>query len=134
MALSFIVDCTKSFGSALLVSSPIVLASTIVDLAVQFGPWDYFALMLLTFVTVAAIFDVSVLRSLTSLALGLFLHLIGIDKLTGQARLAFDGPALIHGISTTMLAVGHFAMGEALYVASRFNNITERLEPVRGSV
>ncbi|MBV0881842.1 tripartite tricarboxylate transporter permease [Noviherbaspirillum sp. L7-7A] len=111
-----------------------LLAPTIVDLAVQFGPWDYFALMVVAFVTVSATFGSSVLRGLTSLALGLFLGLIGIDKLTGQARLAFGVPALMDGISITTLAVGLFAMGEALYVASRFKNVTERVEPVSGSL
>src|SRR6187402_463752 len=94
-----------------------LLAPTIVDLAVQFGPWDYFALMVLAFVTVSATFGDSVLRGLTSLALGLLLGLIGIDRLTGQARLTFGVPELLDGIEVTTLAVGLFAVGEALYVA-----------------
>ncbi|WP_420475739.1 tripartite tricarboxylate transporter permease [Noviherbaspirillum sp. ST9] len=111
-----------------------VLAPTIVELAVQFGPWDYFGLMVVAFVTVSATFGHSVLRGVTSLALGLFLGLIGIDKLTGQARLAFGVPALMDGISITTLAVGLFAMGEALYVACRFKEHAEQVEPVRGSL
>ena len=45
--------------------------------------------MMLALVTVSATFGDSVLRGLTSLALGLVLGLVGIDKLTGQARLAY---------------------------------------------
>lgn len=111
-----------------------VLAPTIVELAVQFGPWDYFALMVVAFVTVSATFGDSVLRGITSLALGLFLGLVGIDKLTGQTRLAFEVPALLDGISITTLAVGLFAMGEALYVASRFKGVEEVIESIRGSL
>jgi putative tricarboxylic transport membrane protein len=111
-----------------------VLAPTIVELAVQFGPWDYFGLMVVAFVTVSATFGHSVLRGVTSLTLGLFLGLVGIDKLTGQARLAFGVPALMDGISITTLAVGLFAMGEALYVACRFKEHEEQIEPVRGSL
>jgi putative tricarboxylic transport membrane protein len=111
-----------------------LLAPTIVELAVQFGPWDYFGLMVVAFVTVSATFGHSVLRGVTSLALGLFLGLVGIDKLTGQARLAFGVPALMDGISITTLAVGLFAMGEALYVACRFKEHEEQIEPVRGSL
>src|SRR6478752_6692747 len=40
------------------------LAPWLVDLAVQFGPWDYFALMVLAFVTVSATFGTSVLRGM----------------------------------------------------------------------
>ena len=41
----------------------------------RFGPWDYFGLMVLAFVTISATFGSSVLRGLTSLALGLVLGL-----------------------------------------------------------
>lgn len=110
------------------------LAPVLVDLAVQFGPWDYFALMVLAFVTVSATFGDSVLRGLTSLALGLWLGLIGIDKLTGQSRLAFDVPSLLDGVSITTLAVGLFAIGETLHVASRHLIGPQQMEAVRGSL
>jgi putative tricarboxylic transport membrane protein len=111
-----------------------LLAPMIVQLAVGFGPWDYFGLMVLAFVTVSATFGTSVLRGLTSLALGLVLGLVGIDKLTGQPRLAFGIPSLLDGVSVTTLAVGLFAMGEALYVASRYNGVADAVEAVRGSL
>jgi putative tricarboxylic transport membrane protein len=101
---------------------------------VQFGPEDYFALMCVAFVTVSATFGSSPVRGLTSLFVGLTLGLIGIDKLTGQARLTFGVPELLDGIEVTTLAVGLFAIGEALYVASRRKKEGETLEPVRGSL
>jgi putative tricarboxylic transport membrane protein len=109
------------------------LAPWLVEIAVGFGPEDYFALMCLAFVTVSATFGASPVRGLTSLFVGLALGLIGIDKLTGQARLTFGVPELLDGIEITTLAVGLFAVGEALYVASRRNRREERIEPVRGS-
>ncbi|HEY6133538.1 MAG TPA: tripartite tricarboxylate transporter permease [Rubrivivax sp.] len=111
-----------------------VLAPWLVEFAVQFGPWDYFALMVLAFITVSATFGDSVLRGITSLAFGLVLGLVGIDKLTGQSRLAFGVPSLLDGISITTLAVGLFAMGETLYIASRFTGVQEKIESVRGSL
>jgi putative tricarboxylic transport membrane protein len=95
------------------------LAPWMVKLAVQFGPEDYFALMVLAFVTVSATFGDSPLRGMISLFLGLALGLIGIDKLTGQSRLTFGLPELLDGVEVTTLAVGLFAIGEALYVASQ---------------
>jgi putative tricarboxylic transport membrane protein len=109
-------------------------APWLVDLAIQFGPEDYFALMCVAFVTVSATFGDSPLRGLTSLFLGLFLGLVGIDSLTGQARLTFGVPELLDGIEVTTLAVGLFAVGEALYVASRRKHAPEEIEPVRGSL
>lgn len=124
---SFVAGLVATIGLA-------VLAPWLVELAVQFGPWDYFALMVLAFVTVSATFGDSVLRGITSLALGLALGLIGIDKLTGQSRLAFGVPALLDGISVTTLAVGLFAMGETIHAASRFTGVQEKIEAVRGSL
>jgi len=110
------------------------LAPWLVEVAVQFGPEDYFALMCVAFVTVSATFGNSPVRGLTSLFVGLTLGLIGIDKLTGQARLTFGVPELLDGIEVTTLAVGLFAIGEALYIASARNKGEETVEPVRGSL
>jgi putative tricarboxylic transport membrane protein len=110
------------------------LAPWLVEVAVKFGPEDYFALMCVAFITVSATFGDSPVRGLTSLFIGLVLGLIGIDRLTGQARLAFGVPELLDGVEVTTLAVGLFAVGEALYVASRHKHATETVEPVRGSL
>jgi putative tricarboxylic transport membrane protein len=124
-----------SFVAGTLATIGIVfLAPWLVEIAVNFGPEDYFALMCVAFITVSATFGNSPIRGLTSLFLGLTLGLIGIDKLTGQARLAFGLPELLDGVEVTTLAVGLFAIGEALHVASRRNKQDDVLEPVRGSL
>jgi putative tricarboxylic transport membrane protein len=110
------------------------LAPWLVQIAVKFGPWDYFALMIVAFVTVSATFGDSPLRGLTSLFLGIALGLIGIDKLTGQARLTFGVPELLNGIEVTTLAVGLFAVGEAFYVASKRFRDPEEIIPIKGSL
>jgi putative tricarboxylic transport membrane protein len=124
-----------SFVAGTLATIGIVfLAPWLVEIAINFGPEDYFALMCVAFITVSATFGSSPIRGLTSLFLGLTLGLIGIDKLTGQARLAFGLPELLDGVEVTTLAVGLFAIGEALHVASRRNKQDDVLEPVRGSL
>src|SRR6187455_1581767 len=124
-----------SFVAGTLATLGIVfLAPWLVEVAIQFGPEDYFALMCIAFITVSATFGDSPVRGLTSLFIGLTLGLIGIDKLTGQARLTFGVPELLDGVEVTTLAVGLFAVGEALYVASRRHHAEEKLEPVRGSL
>jgi putative tricarboxylic transport membrane protein len=110
------------------------LAPLIVSFALSFGPAEYFALMVLAFVTVSAAFGDSALRGLTALALGLTLGLIGIDLQTGQARLAFGVPNLLDGIEVTTLAVALFAIGEALVVAGAGGRVPATIEAVKGSV
>jgi putative tricarboxylic transport membrane protein len=107
-----------------------LVAPTIAELAVQLGPQDYVALMVVAFLTVAALLGSSPSRGLASLAIGLFLGLIGTDTLTGQQRFTFGVPALADGIDVVVVAVGVFAVGEALYVASRMRRGPIPVTPV----
>jgi putative tricarboxylic transport membrane protein len=109
-----------------------VLAPTIADLAVTLGPPDYFALMVVAFITVAALLGSSISRGLAALALGLFLGLVGTDTLTGQPRLTLGLSTLSDGIDVVIVAVGVFAVGEALYVASRLRHGPVEVVPVGG--
>jgi putative tricarboxylic transport membrane protein len=93
------------------------LAEPVVNLALKFGPADYFCLMVLSFVTVAAVLGNSAVRGITALAVGIFLGMIGIDNQTGQARFTFGIAELYDGINVIVVAVGLFAVGETLYLA-----------------
>jgi putative tricarboxylic transport membrane protein len=110
------------------------LAPHVVKLALVFGPREYFALMVLAFVTVSAAFGDSTRKGLVSLFLGLALAIIGIDGLTGQARLSFGVPQLLDGVEVTTLAVAMFAIGEALFVAAQGARPEDKVLAVKGSV
>jgi putative tricarboxylic transport membrane protein len=109
------------------------LAPFLVGIALRFGPAEYFALMVLAFTTVSAVLGASRLRGGISLLVGLALGLIGIDTQTGQARYTLGIPALLDGVGVVLVVVGLFAVGETLYVASRFRGAAEVI-PIRGSV
>jgi putative tricarboxylic transport membrane protein len=89
----------------------------IADLGLRLTPADYFALMVLALGTVSAVMGSSVTRGLISLSVGLAIGLVGIDLLTGSQRLTFGNPYALDGISTVIVIVSIFAVGEALYVA-----------------
>jgi putative tricarboxylic transport membrane protein len=90
--------------------------------------------MVLAFVTVTSLVGRSVVRGLCSLFLGIAVGMVGIDALTGQARYSFDVPELYDGIEVVALAVGLFAIAEALYTAARHRGTTEELVPLRGKI
>jgi len=90
-------------------------APLIAEYAVRLGPPEYFLLMLLAFTTVSAVLGKSTLRGLTALFIGLAIGLIGIDQISGQARYTAGVPELTDGIEVVLIAVGLFAVGEALY-------------------
>jgi len=124
-----------SFVAGLLATIALAfLAPVVVKLALAFGPREYFALMVVAFVTVSATFGDSVLRGLTALFIGLAIGLVGIDTQTGAARLSFGIPDLLDKIDVTTVAVAMFAVGESLYLVANGSRIAEKVEAVRGSL
>ncbi len=108
---SFIAGTLGTLGLAL-------LAPVIVKLAVQMGAPDYFAVMVLAFIAVTTVLGSSKVRGLASLGVGLLIGTIGIDPTSGQQRLTLGIPELADGIDVVVVAVGLFAIGEALWVAA----------------
>jgi putative tricarboxylic transport membrane protein len=111
-----------------------LFAPVVANVALAFQPADYFALMVLAFVSVSALVGRSLLRGATSLFIGLFIGTVGIDVLTGQARLTFGVTELLDGLNIVVVAVGLFAVGEALSVASRMRSERGDVLAVKGRV
>ena len=107
-----------------------IAAPTLADLAVKIGPPDYVALTVVALLTVSALLGTSVSRGVAALSLGLLVGLIGTDSLTGQRRFTMDLPVLTDGIDVVTFAVGVFAVGEALWVASRLRHGPLHIIPI----
>jgi putative tricarboxylic transport membrane protein len=94
-----------------------LFAPGLAEFALRFGPPEYFALILLAFTTVSSVLGQSMLRGMTSLLLGLSVGIIGIDQISGQARFTLNNvPELVDGIEVVLVAVGLFAVAEAMYL------------------
>jgi putative tricarboxylic transport membrane protein len=109
-------------------------APAMAKLAEGFQPADYFALMVLAFVSVTALVGDSLLRGFTSLFLGVAIGLVGLDELTGQPRYTFGLSQLLDGLDVVPVAVGLFAVTEVFYVGARLRRTKEEILPLRGKV
>ena len=98
-------------GTALLV----FFAPRIAEMALLFGPAEYFSLITLGFVSVASVLGSDIRKGVISLLFGLAIGLIGIDLQTGQPRFTFGFAFLLDGINVVVFVVGLFAIGESLY-------------------
>ncbi|QLL24626.1 tripartite tricarboxylate transporter TctA [Actinobacteria bacterium IMCC26103] len=107
-------------------------APSIADLAIKVGAADYVALMLVAFTTVSSLLGSSQIRGFISLAVGLVLGLVGADLQSGLARLTFGNQSAVEGIETVPVIVAIFALGEALYIASRFKEVGWKILPMKG--
>jgi len=100
----------------------IALAKPLSNVALKFGPAEYFSLMLLGLGAVSGLAGKSVTKALIMTVCGLLLGTIGIDSVSGIARFTFDVPWLFQGIEFLTIAVGLFALGEV------FKTILEKEE------
>jgi putative tricarboxylic transport membrane protein len=94
-----------------------LFAPFLAEFAVRLGPPEYFCLMLLAFTTVSAVLGQSALRGLAALFLGISLGLVGIDQITAQVRYTGGVLEFMDGVEVVLVAVGLFAVTEALYNA-----------------
>lgn len=89
-----------------------LFAPPLAEMALKFGPADYFSLMVFGLVVAVVLARGSLLHALGMVVLGLLLGLIGTDVNSGLARYTFDLPELADGIGFVVVAMGMFGIGE----------------------
>jgi putative tricarboxylic transport membrane protein len=91
-----------------------LLSPVLAEFALQFGPPEYFALILLGFTSISAIGGSSLVKGLTSVVLGILISTVGLDIMTGRPRFTFGEDWLLGGVDFIVAAVGLFGIGEIL--------------------
>ena len=107
-----------------------VAAPPLADLAVTFGPPEYFALMVLGLTTLASLTGGSMLKGMLMAVAGLMLGTVGIDLMIGAPRFTFENVNLMDGIDFLPVAVGLFALGELMFNLYR----PIRVEPIKAKL
>jgi putative tricarboxylic transport membrane protein len=104
---SFVAGCVSTLVVALF-SPPLA------EVALKFGPADYFSLMVFGLVGAVVLARGSLRKAVAMVVLGLLLGLIGTDVNSGVIRFSFGIPALAEGISFVALAMGLFGIAEVV--------------------
>ena len=91
-----------------------LFAPPLANVALEFGPAEYFSLMVLGLVASVALASGSLLKAFTMIVLGLLLGLVGTDVETGTPRFTFDLPEIADGLNFVALAMGVFGLGEII--------------------
>ena len=106
---------TSSFVGALFSVVLITLfAPILAEIALKFGPPEFFAIQLLTFSSFIGLGGGNPLKSLVSILLGFILASAGLDIVTGQLRLTFGITELMKGFDFIVAVIGLFGIGEIL--------------------
>jgi putative tricarboxylic transport membrane protein len=97
----------------------VLLALPLTQLALRFGPPEFFALMLVGLSLVTGLAGRSLIRALVSAVLGLLIAMVGIDPVIGSPRFTFGDVHLLGGIEAVVVAMGLFGVGEILLSLER---------------
>lgn len=108
-----------SVGIILLMSFGPLIAQN----AYNFGPREFFGLMLLGLVAASTMSSGSAIKGLGMTCLGILVGLVGADVMTGTPRFTFDLFHLYDGISMAVLALGLFGVAEV--IASMRTGVTD---------
>ncbi|MBP1154904.1 MULTISPECIES: tripartite tricarboxylate transporter permease [unclassified Paenibacillus] len=90
------------------------LGPPLAELALQFGPAEFFALMILGLTMVIGLMGKSFIRGMISAVFGLSLALIGQDPISGAVRFTFGEPRLMNGLDFVTIAMGLFGLSEIM--------------------
>ena len=89
-----------------------LFAPPLTTVALQFGPAEYFSLMVLGLVASVVLAHGSLLHALGMIVLGLLFGVIGTDVNTGLPRFTFGFTYLADGVNFVIVAMGLFGIGE----------------------
>src|SRR6267378_1825872 len=89
-------------------------APPLAELALKFGPADYFSLMVLGLIAAVVLAHGSIVKAIAMIILGLLMGIIGTDVNSGVARYSFGMPELIDGIGIGTIAMGMFGFSEII--------------------
>jgi putative tricarboxylic transport membrane protein len=106
-------------------------APPLTEVALSFGPAEYFALMVVGLIGAVVMASGSLLKALAMILLGLLMGLVGTDVNSGVARFSFDIPELTDGISFLAIAMGLFGYGE---IINNLSQPDEKREVFTGKV
>jgi TctA family transporter len=105
---SFIAGCVATLLIA-------YFAPPLAELALKFGPADYFSLMVFGLIASIVLARGSVLKAIAMVCLGILLGLIGTDVNSGVIRFAFGQPELSDGIGFVALAMAFFGITDVVF-------------------
>jgi putative tricarboxylic transport membrane protein len=107
----------------------------IAQVALRFGPPEFFSLMLLGMTVVTSLAGRSMVKALFATLFGLAIAMVGIDLQTADPRFTFGNIQLLDGLEFIVVAIGLFALTEVLVNLSELKNAGEvKMETIKGGL
>jgi len=113
-AALFVAAWGSWIGGILSLIGLMILAPSLANFAMKFGPPEMFAVLLIAFVLLGSLGRDSFFKSMPMIFLGLFLGTVGMDQMTGYLRFTHGIRELYDGIGFMPVAMGAMGVGEVL--------------------
>lgn len=110
----FMTTVASFFGASFGILLMMFTAPLIVTFALDFGPAEYFSLMVLGLIAAAMMSSGSAIKGIAMICLGILAGLIGIDVTSGTPRFTFGSFNLLDGVSLVALAMGLFGVAQVI--------------------
>lgn len=110
----FMTTIASFVGGTFGILALMVFGPAIAQVALAFGPEEYFALMTLGLVAAATITQGPPIKGIAMVMVGLMLGTVGTDIHSGTWRFTFDQRPLVDGINVVALAMGLFGVAEVI--------------------
>ena len=105
-----------------------ILGPAIAQFALNFGPPEFFAVMLTGLTVVTSLAGRSLVKALLATSIGLAIATVGIDLQSGMSRYTFGNLELLDGLEFLVVAIGLFALSEVIgNLADMKQAVLERL-------
>lgn len=91
-----------------------IFAPALARVGLEFGPWDYFALVIFALTITASLAGEQLVKGLIAGCIGLLIAAIGEDSLNGVTRLTFGFDILDQGFSFLAVLIGLFAFSQLM--------------------
>src|SRR5712664_1806941 len=89
-----------------------VAAPPLAEVALKFGPSEYFSLMVFGLIAATVLAHGSLVKAIAMVVWGLLFGIVGTDVNSGVLRFTFDIPELSDGIGFVIVAMGMFGTAE----------------------
>src|ERR1700674_1137278 len=118
-------------GGTLAVVGVMLFSSLLANVAILFGPAEFFALTAGGLVVMSRISGGTLASALLPMTLGLMLGTVGQEAVTGETRFTFGIPDLAEGVSLVPVVVGLYGFAELMLLIEDKVHAAARPESVR---
>lgn len=101
-------------GGTIAIIALVFIGPPLAEFALNFGPPEFFSLMILGLVMVVGLMGKSIIRGTIAAIIGLTLSLVGMDPISGALRFTFGELHLMEGFDFVTIAMGLFGISEVL--------------------